>query len=81
LFFEKRDFFSLEKEVRILTELRYKDSDELAALPKGYKINIDPHLLIDEIKLTPLADENFKKLITSVLDIERILVPVNYSVI
>lgn len=78
-FFEKRDYFSFENEVRILTTLNYKDNRELLELPKGVFIKISPTILIKEIKLAPLADECFKNLIELKLSNLGISIPVNFS--
>ena len=78
-FFEKRNYFIFEQEVRILTELQFKDYTELLNLPFGIKIDIDPHKLIKEIVLAPMADESFKNLIELKLKDSNIQVKVSFS--
>lgn len=78
-FFEKRNYFIFEKEVRILTELQFKDYTELLNLPLGITIEIDPNKLINEIVLAPKADMNFKKLIELKLKDSNILAKVSFS--
>ncbi len=51
-FFEKRDYFSFENEIRILTTLGYKDSKELLNLPSGIFIKSKPLLLVNGLGLT-----------------------------
>lgn len=79
LFFEKRDYFLFENEIRIITTLPYKDGRELLELPFGTKINIIPKKLINEIYLAPLADENFKNLIELKLRDINLDIRVSYS--
>lgn len=79
LFFEKRDYFLFENEIRLLTSLPYENGRELLELPAGTKLEIEPETLIDEICLAPLADKNFKKLIELKLADIRLNKPVNFS--
>jgi len=79
LFFEKRDYFVFENEIRIMTSLPYKNGRELLELPFGTKIEIIPEKLINEIYLAPLADENFKNLIELKLRDINLDIPVKYS--
>lgn len=78
-FFEKRNYFSFENEVRILVNLNYKDDTELLKLPPGIFVQVNPQFLIKEIKLAPLADESFKKLIELKLKDMNLKIPVVFS--
>ncbi len=79
LFFQKRDYFSSEKELRILTEYNYKDYFELQNLPLDIKIDIDYSKLIKEIYLSPITNDSFKKLIELKLKSINLDVPVKTS--
>ncbi len=80
LFFEKRDYFAFENEVRILVDYPYKDNDELLQLPNGIKIDIDPEKLIDEILLAPGATQELKELIENKLSSNNLKgIDVSYS--
>lgn len=78
-FFEKRDYFSFENEIRILTTLEYEDNKELLGLPPGTFIKTNPEILINEIKLAPLADESFKKIVELKLSSMGLDIPVTFS--
>jgi hypothetical protein len=78
-FFEKRNYFSFENEIRILTTLDYVDNKELLELPPGIFIKTNPEILIKEIKLAPLADESFKKLVELKLSNMGLNIPVTFS--
>lgn len=79
LFFEKRDYFSFENEVRILTTLPYENNQALLELPQGIFIKVRPQILIQEIKLAPLADESFKRLIELKLEELGLQIPISFS--
>lgn len=79
LFFEKRNYFLFEKEIRLITELQYDDYIELLKLPLGTKLNIDYKKLINGIYLAPLANESFKKLIELKLKDINLEVKVSFS--
>ena len=79
LFFEKRDYFVFENEIRIMTTLPYENGRELLELPLGTKLNVSPEKLINEIYLAPLADQNFKNLIELKLKDIKMEIPVSYS--
>jgi hypothetical protein len=78
-FFEKRDYFSFENEVRILTIMEYSGNRELLELPSGIFIKTKPETLIKEIKLAPLADESFKNLIELKLSDMGLKIPISFS--
>lgn len=77
-FYEKRNYFEFEKEIRLITILN-KDRKEILDLPSGISIKIKPEMLIKEIKLAPLADESFKKLIELKLSNSNLNIPVTFS--
>lgn len=78
-FFEKRVYFSFENEVRVLTSMRYNNSRDLLELPSGTFIKIKPEIFIKEIKLAPLADESFKKMIELKLSDLKMKIPIKFS--
>ena len=61
LFYEKRNLFEFEQEVRLVTTMNFDSYEELLNLPHGTKIIINPKILIDKICLAPLADNNLKE--------------------
>lgn len=77
-FYEKRNYFGFEKEVRLITILD-QDQKEILDLPPGISIKIKPEVLIKEIKLAPLADQSFKKLIELKLSSCNLNIPVTFS--
>ena len=79
MFFEKRDYFAFESELRIMIELPYKDYSELLVLPTGTKIDIDPDVLIEEVYLAPNADENFKELVEMKMESLNLNKPISFS--
>jgi hypothetical protein len=78
-FFEKRDYFSFENEIRILTTLEYNGNQELLKLPPGTFVKTKPEFIIKEIKLAPLASDSFKNLIELKLSNAGLRVPVSFS--
>lgn len=78
-FFEKRDYFSFENEIRILTTLSYEDNRKLLELPPGIFIKTNSEILIKEIKLAPLAGDSFKKLVELKLSSMGLDIPVSFS--
>jgi hypothetical protein len=50
-------------------------------MPKGIQLSLDIKTLIEEVKLAPAADENFKRLIQNILKEAEINAPVTTSVI
>lgn len=78
-FYEKRNYFQFEKEIRLLTEIQVENNDELSKLPLGTTIQISPDILIKNIYLAPLADTNFKKLIELKLESIQLDVRINFS--
>lgn len=79
IFFEKRNYFKFEKEVRLITELSYKNDQELLKLPLGTTINVNFKKLINEIYVAPLAKESFKNLIELKLKDTKLNVKVKFS--
>jgi hypothetical protein len=80
-FLEKRDYFKFENETRIITELQYNGFEELLKLPTGIRIKVNLNTLIEEIKIAPLGDENFKKIIERKLNEKEIDASVSYSLV
>jgi hypothetical protein len=78
-FYEKRDYFAFEKEVRIISILPHKEAKDLIGLPTGCHVQINSNLLIDEIRLAPLANENFKNLIALKLEALKLDIPITFS--
>ncbi|GGK17629.1 hypothetical protein GCM10007962_09810 [Yeosuana aromativorans] len=79
LFLEKREYFKFENEVRLITILDYKNTEELLLLPEGIRIKTNINTLIEEIYLAPKANQNFKSLIELKLKSIDLMKKVNYS--
>ena len=79
LFFEKRDYFKFEKEVRLISSLQYSNYDELLQLPIGIKLHVNIDILIEEIYLAPHATESFKSLVEMKLASQNLNKNITYS--
>jgi hypothetical protein len=65
----------------MLTIIPYNGGRELLELPTGILVKANSKKLIKEVKLAPLANESFKKLIELKLKDSQIVAEVKYSAI
>lgn len=78
-FYEKRNFFSYEHELRLLTDKVEGIFDDFIETTMGLYINVKSQALIEEIYLAPMADLNLKNLIELKLKNIGLEVPIRFS--
>ena len=78
--FQKRKHFEQEQEVRILTDLSPEEQEDSSiANSLNMYIPVDLKTLIEEIRLVPGADANFKNAVELVLKEKGLDIPVHFS--